>query len=164
MHSHDITPAVRKVSLKPDRLRFIERDVAAARLAKMCVLYSLVSSTSSGAAVLTGQKVDFHSDLTYPPPKDERLLIILPVSTLNKKFPDRSVASFCQRGVIDSQVDVDAANVCFLRIRNQQLRNPPTDQDQMLAVLAQHQHYFEENRFRRSYLLSVVVALGHHDG
>lgn len=66
--------------------------------------------------------------------------------------------------VIEREVDVEAADVRFRGAREQEFRNPPADEDDVRAVLAEHTHHFEQNGARRRHRVSRVVRPGYHCG
>jgi hypothetical protein len=62
--------------------------------------------------------------------------------------------------MIQGEVHVDAADVqCWAR-RQDELRNPPADDHDVVTVFAQQVYEFQQNRPRRLNLIGGVIAKG----
>jgi hypothetical protein len=89
--------------------------------------------------------------------ENERLLSVLHISMAAQGLANHPVTGLGQFLVVQGQIHINAADVPLLALRDEQLGNPATHQDNVVSILTQNVSQLDEHRFGRVHGSSRVV-------
>ena len=143
----------------------VEGDVATPRFPCTTFMNRLRPVPRTRALVFTGEEIDLHLNRATTdhdgPVEDERLPQIGLVTAPKQQRLDRCVACLLKMAMVQGQIHVDAADVLLGDLGKDQLRNPSSDDNDVVAIFTEQPNQLKKNGPGRIDKVAGIVAVGY---